>query len=243
MRQHPRYCCLRSDSYKRAPCWCRSTPQPTTCSDPKIGLPPSKRVTATPLPHGSYRRLAVSTGELLREAQLQAGLAEQPRSERYAVVHEHALHGNAPVLEVAHGSTQERGGAMTAFVRIDLGEGYATTSPRGEPKIRFASMRSVANVLGDSNRALLKIIRETTPRSELASSTGQARRRPGLPRRRRSAGNRGRHEVTITGCWALRLRSIGIRPGGGAVDAKPLPAQASRAITTHLRTPRTRLSR
>ena len=46
---------------------------------------------------------------------------------------------------------------------------------RGEPKIWFTSMSSVAKVLSDSNRALLKVIQETTPRSmsELAHSTGR----------------------------------------------------------------------
>jgi len=35
----------------------------------------------------------------------------------------------------------------------------------GEPKIWFASMRSVAEVLSDSNRALLKVIEETVSQS------------------------------------------------------------------------------
>lgn len=48
----------------------------------------------------------------------------------------------------------------------------------GEPKIWFTSMRSVAEVLSDSNRALLKVIKETAPHSmaELAEATG---RQPG----------------------------------------------------------------
>lgn len=48
----------------------------------------------------------------------------------------------------------------------------------GEPKIWFTSMRSVAEVLSDQNRALLKIIRETNPDSlaVLARLTG---RQPG----------------------------------------------------------------
>ena len=48
----------------------------------------------------------------------------------------------------------------------------------GEPKIRFTSMKSVAEVLSDQNRALLKIIRETSPESVavLARTTG---RQPG----------------------------------------------------------------
>src|SRR5438094_102854 len=47
----------------------------------------------------------------------------------------------------------------------------------GEPKVWFTSMKSVAEVLSDSNRALLKVIRETEPQSvaELAKATGRQR--------------------------------------------------------------------
>ncbi len=47
----------------------------------------------------------------------------------------------------------------------------------GEPKVWFTSMKSVAEVLSDSNRALLKVIRETRPESvaELAKRTGRQR--------------------------------------------------------------------
>lgn len=47
----------------------------------------------------------------------------------------------------------------------------------GEPRIWFTSMKSVAEVLSDSNRALLKVIRETGPESvaELAKQTGRQR--------------------------------------------------------------------
>lgn len=45
----------------------------------------------------------------------------------------------------------------------------------GEPKIWFTSMKSVAEVLSDQNRALLKVIRETNPDSmaALAKTTGR----------------------------------------------------------------------
>ena len=45
----------------------------------------------------------------------------------------------------------------------------------GEPKIWFTSMKSVAEVLSDQNRVLLKVIRETRPDSiaVLAKSTGR----------------------------------------------------------------------
>ena len=48
----------------------------------------------------------------------------------------------------------------------------------GEPKIWFTSMQSVAGVLSDQNRALLKVIRKTNPDSlaVLAKATG---RQPG----------------------------------------------------------------
>ena len=44
-----------------------------------------------------------------------------------------------------------------------------------EPKIWFTSMRSLAEVLSDDNRALLKVIQDTKPRSisTLAEMTGR----------------------------------------------------------------------
>jgi len=45
----------------------------------------------------------------------------------------------------------------------------------GEPKVWFTSMRSLAEVLSDDNRALLKVITETKPESiaALAATTGR----------------------------------------------------------------------
>lgn len=45
----------------------------------------------------------------------------------------------------------------------------------GEPKVWFTSMKSLAEVLSDENRALLKVIMETKPKSisALAESTGR----------------------------------------------------------------------
>jgi predicted transcriptional regulator len=45
----------------------------------------------------------------------------------------------------------------------------------GEPKIWFPSMRSVAEILSDENRALLQLIRESQPSSlgELSQLTGR----------------------------------------------------------------------
>lgn len=54
-----------------------------------------------------------------------------------------------------------------------------TLKPRpGDPKVWFTSMKSMAEVLSDDNRALLRVIRETDPESiaALAHSTG---RKPG----------------------------------------------------------------
>lgn len=60
---------------------------------------------------------------------------------------------------------------------IAIAKGEYKPKP-GEPKIWFTSMKSVAEVLSDQNRALLKVIRETNPDSVavLARTTG---RQPG----------------------------------------------------------------
>ena len=60
-----------------------------------------------------------------------------------------------------------------------------------EPKIWFTSMRSLAEVLSDENRALLKVIRDTKPQSisTLAEMTG---RKPGnLSRTLKTMSNYG----------------------------------------------------
>ncbi len=48
----------------------------------------------------------------------------------------------------------------------------------GEPKIWFTSMKSLAEVLSDDNRALLRVIRETNPDS-ISSLAGLIGRSPG----------------------------------------------------------------
>jgi predicted transcriptional regulator len=61
----------------------------------------------------------------------------------------------------------------------------------GEPRVWFTSMKSLAEVLSDENRALLKIIAETRPESitALAAATG---RRPGnLSRTLKTMSNYG----------------------------------------------------
>lgn len=60
-----------------------------------------------------------------------------------------------------------------------LGIANGRIKPRtGDPKVWFTSMRSLAEVLSDDNRALLKVIRDTKPDSvtSLAAATG---RKPG----------------------------------------------------------------
>ena len=60
---------------------------------------------------------------------------------------------------------------------IAIAKGEYKPKP-GEPRIWFTSMKPVAEVLSDQNRALLKVIRETNPDSMaiLARTTG---RQPG----------------------------------------------------------------
>lgn len=61
----------------------------------------------------------------------------------------------------------------------------------GEPKVWFTSMKSLAEVLSDENRALLKVITETNPESisALAEATG---RKPGnLSRTLKTMSNYG----------------------------------------------------
>ena len=57
---------------------------------------------------------------------------------------------------------------------IDIATGR-TTPKRGSPKIWFHSMKSLAEVLSDNNRALLKIIAEEEPETikELAEISGR----------------------------------------------------------------------
>ncbi|HTQ98575.1 MAG TPA: hypothetical protein VMH83_01235 [Candidatus Acidoferrum sp.] len=68
--------------------------------------------------------------------------------------------------------------------------GYYKPKPN-EPKIWFTSMKSLAEVLSDDNRALLRIIMETQPASisALAAATG---RQPGnLSRTLKTMSNYG----------------------------------------------------
>jgi predicted transcriptional regulator len=57
---------------------------------------------------------------------------------------------------------------------LAIARGEIKTRP-GDPKIWFTSMKSLAEVLSDDNRALLKVIRDTKPESvsSLAAATGR----------------------------------------------------------------------
>lgn len=57
---------------------------------------------------------------------------------------------------------------------LAIAQGKLKPKP-GEPKIWFTSMKSLAEVLSDDNRALLRVIRETQPESiaQLALATGR----------------------------------------------------------------------
>ena len=73
---------------------------------------------------------------------------------------------------------------------LAIARGEYTPKP-GEPKIWFTSMRSLAEVLSDENRALLKVIQEAKPQSisSLADMTG---RKPGnLSRTLKTMSNYG----------------------------------------------------
>ena len=73
---------------------------------------------------------------------------------------------------------------------LDIARGQYKPKP-SEPKIWFPSMRSLAEVLSDENRALLKVIQEAKPQSisSLAEMTG---RKPGnLSRTLKTMSNYG----------------------------------------------------
>ena len=57
---------------------------------------------------------------------------------------------------------------------LAIAKGEITPKP-SDPKIWFTSMRSLAEVLSDENRAMLDVIRQTNPNSisELAQLTGR----------------------------------------------------------------------
>ncbi len=86
----------------------------------------------------------------------------------------------------------------------------------GEPKIWFTSMRSLAEVLSDENRALLHAIRDTQPNSikELSDTTG------------RKPGNLSRTLKTLSGYGIVELKkdSKQVKPIAKAVEFEILAA-------------------
>jgi predicted transcriptional regulator len=60
-----------------------------------------------------------------------------------------------------------------------------------EPKIWFTSMRSLAEVLSDSNRALLRVIAETKPESITALAQATGRKPSNLSRTLKTMSNYG----------------------------------------------------
>lgn len=85
-----------------------------------------------------------------------------------------------------------------------------------DPKIWFTSMRSLAEVLSDQNRALLKVITETQPGSisALAATTG------------RTPGNLSRTLKTLShyGIVELRREKNHVRPIAKATEFRIIAA-------------------
>jgi len=87
----------------------------------------------------------------------------------------------------------------------------------GEPKIWFTSMRSLAEVLSDDNRALLRVIWETHPDS-IASLAGQTGR---------SAGNLSRTLKTMANYGLVEMQAVNgkqVRPVAKGVEFRILAA-------------------
>jgi predicted transcriptional regulator len=86
----------------------------------------------------------------------------------------------------------------------------------GEPKVWFTSMKSLAEVLSDDNRALLKVITETKPESisALAEATG------------RKPGNLSRTLKTMShyGIVDLRREKNHVRPIANATEFRIIAA-------------------
>jgi predicted transcriptional regulator len=74
------------------------------------------------------------------------------------------------------------------ILAIARGEYKPRTS---EPKIWFTSMKSLAEVLSDDNRALLKVITETKPESISALAVATGRKQGNLSRTLKTMSNYG----------------------------------------------------
>lgn len=83
---------------------------------------------------------------------------------------------------------------------LAIAKGQIKPKP-GDPRIWFTSMRSLAEVLSDENRALLKVISDTQPDSiaALATTTG------------RSPGNLSRTLKTMSNYGLVEMQSVNLR--------------------------------
>lgn len=83
---------------------------------------------------------------------------------------------------------------------LAVAKGEVKVKPN-EPRVWFTSMRSLAEVLSDENRALLKVIAETQPDSiaELAAATG------------RSPGNLSRTLKTMSNYGLVEMQPVNLR--------------------------------
>jgi len=73
---------------------------------------------------------------------------------------------------------------------LSIAKGEIKPKP-GEPKIWFSSMRSLAEVLSDENRALLKVISEDKPESIAALAQVTGRKPSNLSRTLKTMSNYG----------------------------------------------------
>ena len=85
-----------------------------------------------------------------------------------------------------------------------------------DPKVWFTSMKSLAELLSDDNRALFKVIRDTRPESvsSLAEATG------------RTPGNLSRKLKTMSnyGIVKMRRENRRVRPIANATEFQIVPA-------------------
>ncbi len=97
---------------------------------------------------------------------------------------------------------------------LAIAKGEIKSKP-SDPKIWFTSMRSLAEVLSDDNRALLKVIADTQPDS-IASLAETTQRKP---------GNLSRTLKTMSNYGLVEMQAVNgkqIRPVAKAVDFKIL---------------------
>ena len=88
----------------------------------------------------------------------------------------------------------------------------------GEPKIWFTSMRSLAEVLSDETRALLRVIIETQPASIAALAQATGRRPSNLSRTLKTLSNYGIVDL-------MRERNV-VRPVAKATEFRILAMAA-----------------